>query len=169
MVWLLGMKVPVTLDWAGLCAHLEGCLFTVGCLQMFSRLQRFVILLGFWLTTCLWVSLMRLCQRKFVMKVNRRLLLSGEDTLSSMYFGIHLLQALVLQKTSIVKRAYCTERFYWGKIQRTCPVANEVPGFPIPVNRSGTEKMRDSPSLHWSFSEIYLPRTAFFHETDIHM
>lgn len=127
---------------------------------MSSRLQRFAILLGFWLA-CLYVdehdatlpAKIRHESHRQLITVSLELL-SEEDTLSSMYFGIHLLQALVLQITSIVKRAYCTEVLL-GEDTKDSSVANEVRESPISVNQSQhSEGARFSPFPHWSSSEI---------------
>lgn len=85
-----------------------------------------------------------------------------------MCFGIHFIASIgatndIHSQTSILYRDLL------GEDTKDLSLANEVQEFPIPVNRSGTEKMHDSPFLHWSFSEIYLPRRTFFHETNTHV
>lgn len=118
------MKVPVTLDWAGFCA-LGGLLIHCWLPYIFSRFQRFVILLGFWMAFLLVDEHDVTLLAKIRHESHRQLILlhwsfcRTEIPFLPCALASILLQALGLQTTSTVKRAYCTE-IYWGKIQRTC-------------------------------------------------
>lgn len=132
------------------CVRLEGSLFTVGCLHVFSRLQRFVILLGFWVAY-LYVDEhdVTLPEKNSSWKSYQLILLCRsfcplEDALSSLVLWDPFIASIgttldIHSQTSILYR-----EILLGEDTKDSSVAGEVSESPISVNQSGIKKMRFS-------------------------
>lgn len=132
-LWLLGHSI-----WCGcrvwkflsrltgpVFVRLEGCLFTVGCIICFHG---FKDLWFFWVSgwaTCFWMSMIRLCRRKFVMKVIGSLYYYIGASVGRRFPFFHVLWHPFIASTGTTNDIHSQTSIlyrdiYWGKIQRTC-------------------------------------------------